>query len=133
MANGKVTQVIGPAVDVEFEPQDLPAIYNALEIKEEEQDIRVVLEVAQHLGDNRVRAVAMSTTDGVKRGIQIQGGRRVLQCDTKKTEVGADWVGRRGNRRRDVVFTHTVVEGRERAVFVDAEGNVEIQGEVDSR
>ena len=69
-AVGKVVQVIGPVLDVEFEGQ-LPAIYNALHIKSSESgiDIDVIAEVEQHLGENRVRAVAMKPTDGMQRGM----------------------------------------------------------------
>jgi len=75
MANGKVSQVIGPVVDVEFKTEDLPDIYDALRIPKSgdvmERDI--VLEVAQHLGNNIVRTVAMSGTDGVMRGQEVIG------------------------------------------------------------
>jgi F-type H+/Na+-transporting ATPase subunit beta len=65
---GKVVQVIGPVVDVEFEGA-LPAIYNALRITGD--NIDVVAEVQQHLGENRVRAVAMKRTDGMQRGMEV--------------------------------------------------------------
>jgi F-type H+-transporting ATPase subunit beta len=77
MNEGKVVQVIGPVVDVEFEPQQLPAISNALEVPTaESQDIftysrRLVLEVAQQLGEGRVRAVAMASTEGLTRGTRV--------------------------------------------------------------
>ncbi|MBI2001343.1 MAG: F0F1 ATP synthase subunit beta [candidate division NC10 bacterium] len=78
MANiGKIAQIIGPVVDVEFPPGKLPAIYNSLEVKAKMvQDIfsyseRLVLEVAQHLGESRVRAVALSSTDGLTRGMEV--------------------------------------------------------------
>jgi len=64
---GKVVQVIGPVLDVEFEPEHLPELYNALNVELEGR--RVVVEVQQHIGRNQVRAVAMSPTDGVVRGM----------------------------------------------------------------
>ncbi|AFY73186.1 ATP synthase, F1 beta subunit [Synechococcus sp. PCC 7502] len=70
---GYITKVIGPVVDVEFPNGKLPEIYNALVISgknEAGQDVRVTCEVQQLLGDNQVRAVAMSTTDGVVRGME---------------------------------------------------------------
>ena len=70
MATGKVIQITGPVIDVEFPPGDLPGIYNALEIKRPDGDTLVV-EVQQHLGNNWVRAVAMSTTDGLARGLDV--------------------------------------------------------------
>src|SRR4029078_7960417 len=65
---GRIVQIIGPVVDVEFEAGHLPAIYNALSIKSDTIDI--VAEVEQHLGENRVRAVAMKPTDGLQRGMK---------------------------------------------------------------
>ena len=66
---GKVLQDLGAVVDVEFAPDELPAIYNAIEIKVPEHNLNITLEVAQHLGNNTVRTVAMSSTDGLQRGI----------------------------------------------------------------
>jgi F-type H+-transporting ATPase subunit beta len=79
MATGKVIQITGPVIDVEFPPGELPSIYNALEIKrpdaeiakEEGEDATLVVEVQQHLGNNWVRAVAMSSTDGLARGLDV--------------------------------------------------------------
>ena len=71
---GKVVQVIGPVLDVAFESEQLPELYNALELdaKTEAGDpIRIVAEVQQHIGRNIVRAVAMSTTDGAIRGMEM--------------------------------------------------------------
>ncbi len=73
---GKVITVIGPAVDIEFEPGQLPEIYNAITVSSDDQDIdygrefNVTLEVSKHLGNNRVRTVAMSSTDGMVRGMK---------------------------------------------------------------
>ena len=67
---GKVLQVLGPVVDVEFAPDELPAIYNAIEIKVPEHNLNITVEVAQHLGNNTVRTVAMSSTDGLQRGVE---------------------------------------------------------------
>jgi F-type H+-transporting ATPase subunit beta len=77
MNAGKIVQVIGPVVDVAFEPGKLPGIYNALEVEGVEQkDVfaysrRLVLEVAQHLGEATVRTVAMASTDGLTRGMTV--------------------------------------------------------------
>ncbi len=71
---GKVIQVIGPVLDVEFEAEKLPEIYNALRITAKSDsgtDIDVTSEVQQHIGRNQVRAVAMSATDGVVRGMEV--------------------------------------------------------------
>src|SRR5262245_31600976 len=71
---GKIVQVIGPVLDVEFEAEHLPELYNALEVTgkaPDGSDIRVVVEVQQHIGRNQVRAVAMSSTDAVVRGMSV--------------------------------------------------------------
>ncbi|HVA58458.1 MAG TPA: F0F1 ATP synthase subunit beta, partial [Gemmatimonadaceae bacterium] len=70
---GKVVQVIGPVLDVEFEPGHLPELYNALRVHTTSDgiDINVVVEVQQHIGRNQVRAVAMSSSDGVVRGMDV--------------------------------------------------------------
>ncbi|PID82769.1 MAG: F0F1 ATP synthase subunit beta [Clostridiales bacterium] len=65
---GKVVQIIGAVLDIRFMPEDLPNIYDAINV--DYKDIHVVAEVAQHLGDNTVRCVAMSSTDGLVRGIE---------------------------------------------------------------
>jgi F-type H+-transporting ATPase subunit beta len=66
---GYVTQVIGPVLDVEFPSGKLPRVYNAIEVKSDSGTI--VCEVQQLLGDNRVRAVSMSSTDGLQRGVEV--------------------------------------------------------------
>jgi F-type H+-transporting ATPase subunit beta len=71
MANiGMITQIVGPVVDVRFEPGYIPSILNALEIKD--GDRTVILEVLQHIGDNRVRCVAMAATEGLSRGLPVE-------------------------------------------------------------
>lgn len=67
MNTGKVVQVLGPVVDVKFEPGQLPEIYSAIKVDSQEQNIKLTLEVAQHLGNDTVRCVAMSSTDGLRR------------------------------------------------------------------
>ena len=71
---GRVVQVIGPVLDAEFAAGDLPDIYNALSLKttnEAGQEIELVAEVQQHIGRGQVRAVSMSSTDGVTRGMEV--------------------------------------------------------------
>src|SRR5881398_945305 len=71
---GKVVQVIGPVLDVEFEPERLPELYNAVVIDHAGNGapaIRLTAEVQQHIGRNQVRAVAMSSTDGIVRGMDV--------------------------------------------------------------
>jgi F-type H+-transporting ATPase subunit beta len=66
---GRVTQVTGPVVDVEFSPGELPEINHALEIQKD--GAKLVLEVQQHLGDNAVRTVSMGSSDGLRRGVPV--------------------------------------------------------------
>ncbi|KAK8954388.1 hypothetical protein KSP39_PZI002296 [Platanthera zijinensis] len=71
---GRIAQIIGPVLDVIFPPGKMPNIYNALIIKSRDtvgQQINVTCEVQQLLGNNRVRAVAMSATDGLMRGMKV--------------------------------------------------------------
>ena len=69
MNKGTIKQVIGTVVDVEFQPNEMPTIYNALEVKTENET--VVLEVEQHIGNNWARCLALGSTDGFKRGIDV--------------------------------------------------------------
>jgi F-type H+-transporting ATPase subunit beta len=87
MAKGKVAQVIGTVVDVEFPPEGLPALYNAVEIGSGEN--KIILEVQDHLGNNWVRCLALSPTDGLERGAEaIDTGSAV------KVPVGRATLGR---------------------------------------
>jgi F-type H+-transporting ATPase subunit beta len=94
MSEGRIVQVIGPVVDVEFEPGKLPAINNALEVPGVDiQDIfsysqRLVLEVAQHLGESTVRAVAMASTDGLVRGRKVVDTGQPIAVPVGKTTLG---------------------------------------------
>lgn len=77
MNKGRVLQIMGPVVDVKFDGGNLPAIYNALKVvskahNQSEVDINLTLEVALHLGDDTVRTIAMSTTDGLTRGVEVE-------------------------------------------------------------
>ena len=71
---GKIVQVIGPVIDVEYEEEGLPEIYNALELDDQvgELHIKLAAEGAQHLGRNQVRAISMGSTDGVVRGMKVK-------------------------------------------------------------
>jgi F-type H+-transporting ATPase subunit beta len=69
LRTGKIVQVIGPVVDIRFPTEDLPPIYNAIKITDKDAGIDLTLEIEQHMGDNMVRTVAMSSTDGLVRGM----------------------------------------------------------------
>ncbi len=90
---GQVAQIMGNVVDVEFEPGKLPALYNALELKERDEtqgiDFDLILEVEQHLGNNRVRCVAMGPTEGLVRGMKVTNTGAPI-----KTPVGRGVLGR---------------------------------------
>ena len=91
---GKVVQVIGPVLDVEFPEGGLPAINNALTITAEADEaagrpeINLVAETAAHLGDNRVRAVAMSTTDGLVRGMEVDDTGEAISVPVGEAVLG---------------------------------------------
>ena len=85
---GLITQVIGPVIDVEFESGILPEINDAIEIIADDNH-KIIAEVQQHLGENRVRSVAMSSTDGIKRGMKV-----VNTGDPIKIPVGKNILGR---------------------------------------
>ncbi|PKR77754.1 F0F1 ATP synthase subunit beta [Halalkalibacillus sediminis] len=72
MSKGRITQVMGPVVDVKFESGQLPEIYNALFVRGDEHRNDLTLEVALHLGDDSIRAIAMSSTDGLVRGEEVE-------------------------------------------------------------
>ncbi len=71
MTEGTVRQVIGPTVDVQFESGQLPSIYNALKVEDDSRGIKLTLEVAAHIGNGVARCVAMSSTDGLVRGMKV--------------------------------------------------------------
>ena len=98
-ATGKITQVIGAVVDVQFEG-DLPPILNALHTQN--GDTRLVLEVAQHLGENMVRTIAMDSTEGLVRGSEV-----IDTGDAIKVPVGPETLGRLIN-----VIGETIDEGQ---------------------
>ena len=94
MSTGKVIQVIGPVVDVEFPPGQLPNIYNALKVNQDENKaagkpaVRLTLEVASHLGENRVRGIAMSSTDGLTRGMDVQDTGAAISVPVGRETLG---------------------------------------------
>lgn len=90
-APGRVVQVIGPVIDVEFESGQLPEIYHSLEITGQNpagQDVKIIAEVQQMLGDNRIRAVAMSATEGMTRGMQATDTKQAISVPVGKATLG---------------------------------------------
>jgi F-type H+-transporting ATPase subunit beta len=104
MNTGKIIQVIGPVVDVEFgEESELPKIYDAVEVKI--VDGTLIAEVHQHLGGNRVRAVAMGTTDGVRRGMEVVATGAPISVPVGKAVLGRMFnvLGKAIDGKEDVV------------------------------
>ena len=104
---GVVSQVMGPVVDVRFENGQLPAIFNALTI--EKGDKTLTVEVAQHIGDNVVRCIAMASTDGLRRGTPVFDTGRTISVP-----VGRDTLGRIFNVLGDTVDNGPEVKSEER-------------------
>ena len=106
-AKGSVSQVMGPVVDVRFEEGSLPAIYNALTMQIGDRTLTV--EVAQHIGDNTARCIAMSSTDGLKRGTPVTDTGSAISVP-----VGRDTLGRIFNVLGDAVDNLPAPEHAER-------------------
>lgn len=87
MNKGQIVKISGPVIDVRFNEGDLPAIYTALEVKVEEGK-RIILEVMQHLGDNIVRTIAMDSTDGLSRGIEVSNLNMPISVPVGKEVLG---------------------------------------------
>ena len=88
MANtGKIAQIIGPVVDVSFETA-LPPIYSALKIKDAARKIDITCEVASHLGNNTVRSVALSPTEGLIRGMAVEDTGAPIKVPVGKPTLG---------------------------------------------
>ncbi len=89
---GKVVQVIGPVVDIEFDENHLPSIYNAVRIVDEGEEtgipVDVICEVQQHLGENRVRTVAMEPTDGMVRGMRAEDTGEAITVPVGEATLG---------------------------------------------
>ncbi len=127
---GKITQVTGPVVDVEFPPGELPEVYTALRATNpgiDERDDNLVLEVAQHLGENTVRTIAMDSTEGLVRNQPVTN-----TGETIKMPVGPNTLGRILNVIGDPVDERGPVETdtywsihREAPAFVDQATSVE--------
>ncbi|MDQ6973653.1 MAG: F0F1 ATP synthase subunit beta, partial [Mariprofundaceae bacterium] len=84
MSAGSIVQVIGPVVDVRFTSGQLPKIYNALRIEE----ASLTMEVQQHIGDNTVRTIAMGSTDGLKRGMEVTDTGSAIKVPVGQATLG---------------------------------------------
>ena len=117
MATGKVIQITGPVVDVEFPAGELPEIYNALTIGD------LTVEVQQHLGNNWVRAVAMSTTDGLARGVEAVDTGAAITVPVGAVTLGRvfDVLGHPIDGKGDIDVTDTLPIHRLAPTFEDME------------
>ncbi|ADY24513.1 F0F1 ATP synthase subunit beta [Bacillus paranthracis] len=90
MNKGRVTQIMGPVVDVKFDGGKLPEIYNALTVKQsnENGELNLTFEVALHLGDDTVRTVAMSSTDGLVRGTEVEDTGKAISVPVGDATLG---------------------------------------------
>jgi len=84
--NGKISQVVGVVVDIDFPAGHLPAIYNALHVKIAEREL--ILEVAQHLSESSVRAIALASTDGLERGVEVIDSGAAISVPIGETTLG---------------------------------------------
>ena len=85
---GEIVQVIGPSVDIRFPAGRLPSLLNAIRIEDEEQKIHLTLEVAQHIGNNTVRCIALDATDGLVRGMRALDTGGVITVPVGKQTLG---------------------------------------------
>jgi F-type H+-transporting ATPase subunit beta len=106
---GHVVQVIGPTVDVAFEPEQLPKIYNAIVIEDAPRGIKLTIEAALHVGDNVVRCIAMDNTDGLVRGMAATDTGAPITVP-----VGDECLGRIFNLVGDVIDGKPPVKGAKR-------------------
>ncbi|HBR71645.1 MAG TPA: F0F1 ATP synthase subunit beta, partial [Candidatus Moranbacteria bacterium] len=123
---GKVIQVIGPVVDVEFS-EKLPRIYDSLEIKLE-NDKRLVLEVHQHTGTGKVRAVAMGSTDGLRRGMEVVDTGAPISVPVGQETLGRmfNLLGEAIDGKENVVAKQTLPIHREAPKFSEQSTEAEI-------
>ncbi len=128
MAIGKIVQIIGPVVDVAFPPEELPKIMNALEIDGVQGGEKIVLEVQQHLGNNGVRTIAMTTTDGLKREMDVQDTGTPIRVTVGKGTLGRmmDVLGKPIDGKGDVEGKQAYSIHRPAPPFDQLEGSTQV-------
>ncbi|MDP1834930.1 MAG: F0F1 ATP synthase subunit beta [Chlamydiales bacterium] len=98
MTTGKIRQIIGPTLDIEFPPEHLPSILNAIRVQDKERGIDVTAEVSMHVGDSVVRCIALNSTDGLVRGMEaVDTGAPII------VPVGKETLGRIFNLLGDTI------------------------------
>ncbi len=128
--DGKILQVMGPVVDVEFPPGQLPEIYTALRATNSGIDARewnLVLEVAQHLGENTVRTIAMDGTEGLTRGQAVRNTGDVIRVPAGPATLGRimNVIGEPVDERGPIVSEVTLPIHRAPPPFVEQATSVE--------
>src|SRR5437764_1030876 len=111
MATGEIVQIQGPVVDLGFKPGELPAINNAVTIQDPTREIDLTVEVAQHLGNDVVRCVAMSSTDGLVRGMPANDTGQLIEPPGARLRVGLSAL--------TVAEYFRDVEGQDVLLFID--------------
>jgi len=126
-ATGRVIQITGPVVDIEFPAGRLPQIFNAVEIIRQDQ-VPLVCEVQQHLGNNWVRAVAMTTTDGLARGTEVRDTGAPITVPVGETTLGRvfDVLGHPIDGKGDVQAQQSLPIHRQPPAFEDQTTEVEV-------
>ncbi len=124
---GLITQIIGPVIDVEFQQGELPDIYNALKIYKEDGSY-VVAEVQQMLGSNRVRTVAMASTDGLKRGMKVENTYSPIKIPVGKPILGRilNVIGEPVDEQGPIETEDYLPIHRESPKLVDQNTNIEV-------
>ncbi len=124
MSSGKIVQIIGAVVDVEFPRDEMPKVYEALKLS----DVDLTLEVQQQLGDGVVRAIAMGSTDGLKRGMGVESTGSAIQVPVGQATLGRimDVLGRPVDNAGPVKADKTMPIHRKPPTFDEQSANIEI-------
>jgi F-type H+-transporting ATPase subunit beta len=124
MSSGKIVQIIGAVVDVEFPRDAMPKVYDAMKLK----DVDLTLEVQQQLGDGVVRAIAMGTTDGLKRGMDVSGTGTPIQVPVGQGTLGRimDVLGRPVDQAGEVKADKTMPIHRKPPEFDELSASLDI-------
>ena len=128
MSTGKIVQVQGPVVDAEFAPGELPNILNALTITDSSRNIDLTVEVSQHLGNDVVRCVAMSSTDGLTRGMDVQDTGGSISVPVGNETLGRvfNMLGKPIDEKGDVHAQHYSPIHRDAPTLEDQAATVEV-------
>ena len=127
MAAGRIVQIVGAVVDVQFPPDDLPPLYNALELDTDAGDL-VVLEVEQHIGDSTVRCVSMRPTEGLRRGTEVRDTGGPIRVPVGPETLGRvfDVTGEPVDGQGDVEVNNTYPIHRRPPAFTDQSTTAEV-------